>query len=257
MTPPVESNTILLGYRGSHAHGTYIDPDLDPEFGTDDIDLMGVVVPPESYYLGLDSYGSRGTKEIVDGPYDIVYYELRKFVSLLCKGNPNVLSLLWLQPRFYHRLNFSAILLTEERNRFTFTKQTVKAHMGYALAQRHQMQKDPTNRAYMGERRRALAQRFGYDVKHAAHFYRLLAQVIELMEDEFLNVNRHDAETLKEIKTGQWSLDRFMLTTGNMLNYARQLEARCGFPDSVNHGWASSLCVQIVKEAWEENERSP
>lgn len=32
-----------------------------------------------------------------EGPYDCVFYEIRKMVSLLLNCNPNVLSLLWLK----------------------------------------------------------------------------------------------------------------------------------------------------------------
>ncbi len=82
---------IFLGYRGSHSHGTYIEPS-DPS-GVDDVDLLGVYVAPIEHYLGL---GREEAYERWEGPYDCVFYELRKFVRLLLKSNPNVLSMLWL-----------------------------------------------------------------------------------------------------------------------------------------------------------------
>jgi len=91
LAPPM---TILSGYRGSIAHGMYI-PQSDPN-SIDDKDVMAIVVPPLRYYFGIDTYGSRGTREITHDPWDIVVYELRKYVSLLVKGNPNVIALLWL-----------------------------------------------------------------------------------------------------------------------------------------------------------------
>jgi predicted nucleotidyltransferase len=252
--PQIEPNTILMGYRGSHAHGTYIDPEQNPEFGTDDIDLMGVVVPPESYYLGLDTYGSRGTKEISQGPYDIVYYELRKFVSLLCKGNPNVIGLLWLESPEYGivRQSMPGLSLVSHTKTFTFTKQTVKSFYGYALSQKHQMQKNPTHRAYMGERRKALAEKFGYDVKHASHLLRLLWMLVELLETEHFTVRLSDAKVkdLIAIKRGDWLLSDVLNETSMALERARELEAKCDWPDRVDEKWASGLCVDIVKQAW-------
>ena len=71
-------NVILLGYRGSIAHNMYITPDK-PE-GTDDIDVMGVCIPPNSSLYGLDRFEQ---KECIKDEYDSVVYELRKFVRLL------------------------------------------------------------------------------------------------------------------------------------------------------------------------------
>ena len=56
---------ILVGLRGSEAHNLYLPP--EQEMGTDDRDLMGVFVPPKSAVIGLDEWGSRGTKEVVQG----------------------------------------------------------------------------------------------------------------------------------------------------------------------------------------------
>lgn len=96
----VPDECFYLGYRGSVAHGMYVPPD-NPD-SIDDIDLMGFVVGGEETYFGLHEWGSRGTKEIKLGQYDIVLYEARKAVSLLLQGNPNIMSMLWLEER--HRL---------------------------------------------------------------------------------------------------------------------------------------------------------
>lgn len=242
---------ILAGYRGSHAHGTAIDPADDPEFGTDDIDTMHVVVPPPRFYLGLDQYGSRGTREIKQGPYDAVCYEARKFVSLLCKGNPTVLSLLWLPASGYGltKITQAGAILVAQRRPFTLTRRTVTAFVGYAQAQADSMRKDPTHRAYMGERRRALAQRFGYDVKHAAHTIRLLRMVCELMEDQCLHVLRHDYQQLVAIKRGEWSLDDVLSNVDVLLARARELEAGLDWPDEVDRDWASTICMNVVRMA--------
>ena len=68
--------TILLAYRGSIAHGTY-EPNTDPR-SIDDIDLIGISVPSLDHYFGLRQFGSKGTKEIKRGEWDVVLYEARK-----------------------------------------------------------------------------------------------------------------------------------------------------------------------------------
>src|SRR5580698_10734529 len=90
-------HSILIGNRGSVAHGTYI-PNTDPN-SIDDIDLMNVVIPPREYYLGLSTWEMC---EGIDDPWDVVAYELKKFMRLLVKQNPNVLMMLWLDEEDYY-----------------------------------------------------------------------------------------------------------------------------------------------------------
>jgi RNA repair pathway DNA polymerase beta family protein len=126
-----------MWYRGSQAHGTYIPP--EEKSGIDDIDLMGVVIPPIDTYMGLKNWGSRGTKEVKDGPWDVVYYEFRKFVGLLLKGNPNVMMSLWMPDKHMVRDNsfaWHALL----RDKAAFVARHVYApFVGYATAQLEKM----------------------------------------------------------------------------------------------------------------------
>src|SRR3989304_1394283 len=111
------ADSILLGYRGSIAHGMYV-PKNDPN-SIDDKDVMGIIIPGKEYYYGIEEWGSRGTKEIKKDEWDIVLYEFRKMIALLSKGNPNVLSLLWLENEDYIRKTLSGIALIKNRNLFS------------------------------------------------------------------------------------------------------------------------------------------
>jgi hypothetical protein len=122
-------NLILLGYRGSIAHNMYV-TQHDPN-SIDDKDLMGVYVAPVEHYLG---FGRDEVKEKFINEWDAVSYEVKKFIGLLLKCNPNVLSLLWLPERhliFAHELGH---LLRENRALFV-TKQAYHSFNGYAYAQ--------------------------------------------------------------------------------------------------------------------------
>lgn len=130
----------LLAYRGSIAHNMYI-PGTDPN-SIDDVDLIGFVVPPAKYVLGLSEWGTRGTKEVKVGKFDIVYYELRKAVRLLLQGNPNILGILYLQPEHY-LLCTSIGRLIDERDIF-LGKHVYNSFAGYAHAQLQKMEtRDP------------------------------------------------------------------------------------------------------------------
>ena len=138
----------LLAYRGSIAHNMYI-PNSDPN-SIDDVDIMGVVLGPEQCYLGLKEWGSRGTKETKQGRYDCVWYEIRKMISLLLQGNPNVLSLLWVRNEHYLYLNGFGRELIHNRELFV-GKHVYNAFAGYAHAQLDKMEtRDPAElREYM------------------------------------------------------------------------------------------------------------
>lgn len=132
---------ILLGYRGSIAHGMYV-PGTDPN-SIDDVDLMGIAIAPEDCYFGLHEWGSRGTKELKQGKYDCVYYEVRKMFSLLLQGNPNVLSFLWMRRQEYLEMRVPGQKILECRELF-IGKHVYNAFAGYAHAQLEKMElRDP------------------------------------------------------------------------------------------------------------------
>ena len=116
----------------------------------DDVDLMGFVIGPESCYLGLTEWGSRGTKEYKEAQYDCVFYELRKAVSLLLQGNPNILGMLWLREQDYLYKSGAARELIANRHLFV-GKHVYNAFAGYAHAQLEKMEsRDPAElREYM------------------------------------------------------------------------------------------------------------
>lgn len=72
---------IFEAISGSRAYG------LDT--ATSDTDIRGVFILPKEQFYGLNYIG-----QINNETNDIVYYELRKFIELLAKNNPNMMELL-------------------------------------------------------------------------------------------------------------------------------------------------------------------
>ncbi|HMJ71519.1 MAG TPA: nucleotidyltransferase domain-containing protein [Cyclobacteriaceae bacterium] len=72
---------MLKCISGSHAYGLSL-----PQ---SDTDLKGVFILPKSEYYGL-TY----TDQVNNSSNDEMYYELKKFIDLLVKNNPNILELL-------------------------------------------------------------------------------------------------------------------------------------------------------------------
>jgi predicted nucleotidyltransferase len=140
--------TPILAYRGSLAHNMFV-PSTDPT-SIDDIDLMGIAVGPPETYFGLHEWGSRGTKDIKRGKWDIVFYEIRKMFSLLLQGNPNVLSLLWCRKEDYLKCDEVGRRIIGAREYFV-GRHVYNAFAGYAHAQLEKMEtREPSElREYM------------------------------------------------------------------------------------------------------------
>jgi predicted nucleotidyltransferase len=240
----MEPEAILIGYRGSITHGTYM-PQNDPN-SIDDKDVMSIVIPPIDFYLGLKNWGSRGTKEIKQDEWDIVVYELKKYLSLVAKSNPNVLSLLWLDDGDYIFISDLGKMLIANRDMF-ITKQAYHSFIGYAHGQAHRM----THMAfegYMGEKRKRLVKQYGYDTKNAAHLIRLLRMGIEYLSEGRLYVKRQDATQLLEIKHGEWTLEQVQKEADRLFVLAHESYVRSNLPSEPNKKAINDLCVTMLKE---------
>lgn len=199
----LDDSLVLVGRRGSEAHGTFIASE-DPE-SIDDRDLMGICIPPRQYYLGLSYWEGA---EAIKGPWDVVLYEYRKFVRLLMKQNPNVIGMLWLEPEDYLHVGPAGQLLIENRELFRHRTAAFKAFCGYATSQLKKM-RGGAFKGYMGARRKALVEKHGYDTKNAGHLVRLLHTGEEYLRTGEIQVRRTwDREMLMDIKRGKWSLER-------------------------------------------------
>lgn len=235
----VPDNTILLGYRGSIAHGTYLRPD-DPN-SVDDKDIMGVCIAPLEQYFGLQQFEQ---KEVMLREWDSVVYEFLKFMRLLVKSNPNVLNMLWLRPQDYIVKNDLGRELVNHRNLFV-TKQIYQSFTGYAYGQLKKMSAFHFA-GYMGAKRKALVEKYGYDVKNASHCIRILRMGIEFLREGELHVYRHDAPQLVEIKTGKWTLEQVKKEADHLFKRAETAYDDCKFPTRPDIDKVNALAVDIL-----------
>ena len=84
----IKNNGLLIFevITGSRCYG------LDT--ATSDTDIKGVFVLPKDMFYGLEYTG-----QVNNETNDIVYYELKKFIELLSKNNPNILEMLNVPPQ--------------------------------------------------------------------------------------------------------------------------------------------------------------
>lgn len=234
----IQEHTILAGYVGSQSHGTWIPPKAG---GIDDKDVMGICVPPKPYYIGLQKFEQLDTWV---EEYDIVIYEAKKFVSLLLKGNPNVIGLLWLPRNLYIKTGYCGELLINFRNIFS-SKKIYNSFTGYAYSQLKRMQKFE-HHGYMGEKRKALVKQFGYDTKNAAHLIRLLRMGIEFLATGQLNVMRKDAQQLISIKKGEYTLEWIKEQAEMLFDDARTALIHSKLPEEPDYHKAEQLLIHII-----------
>lgn len=246
--------SILSGYRGSIAHGMYI-PNKDP-LSVDDKDVMYVVVPEIDYYFGYPpGWGSnkvfpvKGTKEIKKNEWDIVVYEARRFIELLARGNPNVLMMLWLEPNHYINITNSGQMILDNKNLFV-GKHAYHSFTGYAYGQLHRMTHNAFQ-GHMGDKRRTLVEKFGFDTKNAAHLVRLLRMGIEFLNEGILHVQREDASELLEIKKGEWSLDRITKEADRLFKLSEETYLSSKLPNKPDYEAINELSIDVIKTALE------
>lgn len=97
--------------------------------------------------------------------------------------------------------------------------------------------------------RAALEAKVGYDSKHGMHLLRLLRLGREILETGKLAVRCHDADELKEIRTGLWPYDRLMDSARSAEAALQQARALSSLPDAPDLMEIDRRCVEIVQAA--------
>ena len=119
----LEKSIVFKCKHGSHAYGTNIEGS--------DIDIRGICIPPKEYYLGMKRFNQT---EIKDGERDIAIFELRRFVELALKSNPNIFEVLFVDEKDIELMDDCIKPLFEARESF-LSKRARYTFFGYADSQ--------------------------------------------------------------------------------------------------------------------------
>lgn len=101
---------------------------------------------------------------------------------------------------------------------------------------------------YMGQKRRELVRRVGYDAKNAAHLIRLLRMGIEFLTEGTVHVERADATELLDIKRGTWPLEKVKSEAERLFGLAQEAYVRSSLPPEPDRSRAERLCVEMISE---------
>lgn len=142
---------------GSHSHNT--------DLQTSDTDFLVVYVAPTKKILSLNP-----PAETVDGKGpDFQAHELKKFCSLLMKGNPAIVECLFTDRM--HTYSNDWLQMRENRKRF-LTKRCIQQYIGYARGQLHRLKAKTYLHTTGGK----------YNTKWAYHMIRLLHDATRIVE---------------------------------------------------------------------------
>lgn len=274
----IPAHPILVCYRGSHSHGTYVSPS-DPT-GIDDIDILACYIPPGlSDYFGIQRSERGHDKKIRE--WDCAAYEIRHLARLLMGANPNLMCALWADD--YLLLTRAGAALVRAREVFS-TRVAAASFSGYAYSQLKRMthiseessccageqfhlegcplQKERGRGSqkkfatgFMGAKRKALVERHGYDTKNAAHLIRLLRMGVEFLADGVLRVNRRtvgDADELVAIKRGEWRLTAVKALAEDLFSRFDAARAASPLPEHPDQGKIDRLLVEILSVHWNQ-----
>lgn len=103
-------------------------------------------------------------------------------------------------------------------------------------------------KGYMGDKRRRLVERFGYDTKNAAHLIRILRLGIEFLTEGTLYVEREDKHELMDIKRGLWPLDKVQAEAERLFALASEAYVRSPLPPEPDRKRAERLVIDIVSD---------
>ena len=127
------------------------------------------------------------------------------------------------------------------------SKLAYQSFTGYAYAQLKRMEHLATQ-GYMGEKRKQLVEKYGYDCKNAAHCIRLLKMGMEFLTTGELNVFRDDAPYLLEIKRGKWTLDQVKKEAKRLFNLADEAYIRSKLPNKPDVPAIEKIVMDIILE---------
>jgi predicted nucleotidyltransferase len=237
-------NLILRVHRGSTAYGTNITKQMAKQTGLkeSDHDFMGICVPPREYLYGLLRFEQH--EEHV--PNDETTFALDKFMHLAWQNNPNILEILFTPRNYTTFIHPVGEHLLENRHLF-LSKEVYHRFGGYAYSQIKRL--EVKKEAMTG--RRDLAEKYGYDTKFGMHAVRLLKMGIEILVEEDLCVHRPDAEELRDIRMGKYTLDELTKYVDGLREKLDLAYINSDLPAHAPIDKISRLCKELHDMYWE------
>jgi len=176
----------------------------DTQLPASDVDYTGVYVAYTGQLMGLNPPPETLSGEKPD--YQI--HELRKFCTLLLKGNPGIIEMLFTDRHYWFDPKW--LPLWKERRRF-LTERVVKQYIGYSMAQLERLRKGRSVHSHGGVP----------NEKWAYHMVRVAWDAERIAGGNEPMVWKVGAEkdSLMDIRNGRMSVDRAMETVDECISH--------------------------------------
>jgi len=238
-------SVIHLFVGGSELHGAKVG-------ATDDLDLYGVFAGDPADVLGLNPrqhfVWSTATDDRRNGPEDVdlTLYSLRKWAAMAARGNATALHFLFAGSTAVSAPVWSRV---KQRAEIFLAKRSAVQFLGFADNQLQRITGEK-GRGAKGTRPEYECA-FGYDTKAAMHCLRLFYECAELMREGRITLPRPEQALLIEVRSGCWTLERFLREAARARLEAEQAAEESSLPQSVDSAAISELIAQVHLEFWQ------
>lgn len=227
----IKDRLILYTVTGSKAYGT------DTEFS--DSDFKGVVIPPLSYFTGLDSFkgydksGGENFKSKEDN-LDISYMHINKFVDGLMKSVPGNVEMIFTREEDILYCNEHGRRLIDERKLF-MSKFLYARYGGYAKRIINELERSNGSQEY--------------NKKDFMHGVRILTSAIEMLDTGNYSTFRSDREYLIECRNGKYTSEEAYGVLIHLNEKMKKSLQDSSLPEVVDYEKVNKLLVEINTKA--------
>jgi hypothetical protein len=102
-------------------------------------------------------------------------------------------------------------------------------------------------------KRKALEEKYGYDTKHLMHLVRIYRECLECLQTGTLEVKRHDAKELVEIRQGGWPFEKVEAWASDAEKQVQIALKETKLPARPDLETINSVVQQIVRTAATRN----
>lgn len=243
--PLKAASLIHLFVGGSQLHGAKVS-------GYDDLDIYGCYIEPPERILGVLplqhfvwSSGSATEKNTADD-VDVTTYSLHRWGELIRKGNPAILHYLFAANSLSSSDTWERFIASHREH--LISKRAARQYLGFAASQRMRL----TGERGMGRhgQRPDLIERYGFDVKFAMHYVRLLGECRELLREHKVTLPRPEKELLIEIRTGKYTQDQVFEIGDDLARECERLLEQSDLPEAVEAAFLSRQIADAYQHHW-------
>ncbi len=226
-----------------------------------DFDVIGFCIPPREEIfphlrgeiLGFGTQGRRfehwQQHHVLDPTarggkgcqYDFCIFSIVKYFHLLMGNNPNIIDSLFTPQRCVLHITKIGTVVRDSRKLFLH-KGLWATFKGYAYSQMHKMD---LNKAE--GKRKAIIERYKYDVKFGTHVVRLLSEAEQLLTEGDLDLERN-REQLKSIRRGEWTIEQIKQYFSDKERTLEELYSKTTLPIKPDEERIKSLLLNCLEE---------